>query len=232
MNMQFEPHKALIAGFTISFKPGQRFIQFPTYKVGIGSKYPTFVLNYSKGINNVFGSSVNFDKWRFSIQDDKNLKIAGAIKYKLGIGGFLNSKKVFIQDFQHFNGNRVLSASEYVNSFQLASYYGNSTTENFYSFGHVEHHFNGLFTNKIPLFRKLNWNLVAGSNALYVNKNNNYVEVFGGLENIFKIFRVDAVVGYDKNNNVSTGIRVGAGGLLGGSISRTAGGGSNVSVGF
>ncbi len=232
MNMQFEPHKALIAGFTISFKPGQRFIQFPTYKVGIGSKYPTFVLNYSKGINNVFGSSVNFDKWRFSIQDDKNLKIAGAIKYKLGIGGFLNSKKVFIQDFQHFNGNRVLSASEYVNSFQLASYYGNSTTENFYSFGHVEHHFNGLFTNKIPLFRKLNWNFLAGSNALYVNKNNNYVEVFGGLENIFKIFRVDAVVGYDKNNNVSTGIRVGAGGLLGGSISRTAGGGSNVSVGF
>ena len=226
---QFEHHKALIAGFTISFRPGQKFIQFPTYKASIGSKYPTFVLNYTKGINNVFNSSVNFDKWRFSIYDDKNLKIAGAIKYKFGVGGFLNNRKVFIQDFQHFNGNRVLSAGEYVNSFQLASYYEYSTTEKFYSFGHVEHHFNGLFTNKIPLFRKLNWNLVAGSNALYINKNNNYAEVFGGLENIFKIFRVDAVVGYSKNN-VNTGIRVGAGGLLGGSLSRNAG--SNVSVGF
>ncbi len=232
MANQFDPHKALIVGFSITFKPGQKYIQYPNYKVGIGSKYPTFVVNYTKGINNIFNSSVNFDKWRFSIQDDKNLKIAGSIKYKIGIGGFLNNKKVFIQDFQHFNGNRVLSASEYVNSFQLASYYANSTTENFYSFVHVEHHFNGLFTNKIPLFRKLNWNLVAGTNALYINKINNYIEVFGGLENIFKIFRVDAVVGYDKNNNVSTGIRIGAGGLLGGSFSRTAGGGNNASVNF
>ena len=229
---QFDAHKALIVGFSITFKPGQKFIQFPTYKVGIGSRYPTFLLNYTKGISNVFNSSVNFDKWRFYIQDDKNFKIAGSLKYKLGIGGFLNNKKVFIQDFQHFNGNRVLSASEYVNSFQLASYYGNSTTENFYSFAHLEHHFNGLFTNKIPLFRKLNWNLVAGSNALYVNKSNNYVELFGGLENIFKIFRVDAVVGYDKYNNVSTGIRIGAGGLLGSRFSRTASGGNNNSVTF
>ena len=227
---QFEPHKALIAGFTISFRPGQKFIQYPNYKVGIGSKYPTFVLNYSKGIENVFNSGVNFDRWRFSIQDDKNLKIAGEIKYKLGVGGFFNNRKVFIQDFQHFNGNRVLSATEYVNSFQLATYYEYSTIERFYSFGHVEHHFNGLFTNKIPLFRKLNWNLVAGSNALYINQQNNYIEVFGGLENIFKIFRVDVVVGYGQKD-VRTGIRVGAGGLLGGSISRTAGGG-NVSVGF
>ena len=230
LNMQFDPHKALIAGFTLSFRPGQRFIQYPTYKVGIGSKYPTFTINYSKGIENVFNSGVNFDRWRFSIQDDKNLKIAGAIKYKLGVGGFLNSKKVFIQDFQHFNGNRVLSATEYVNSFQLATYYEYSTTERFYSFGHVEHHFNGLFTNKIPLFRKLNWNLVAGSNALYVNQQNNYIEVFGGLENIFKIFRVDAVVGYGQKD-VRTGIRIGAGGLLGGSITRAAGG-ANASAGF
>ena len=217
---QFAPHQAVILSASITFKPGQRYIQFPNYKMPIGSKYPTFTLNYTKGIKNVFGSDVDFDKWRFTVQDDKNLKLAGAIKYKFGVGGFLNNKKVFIQDFQHFNGNQTTAASEYVNSFQLAPYYANSTIENFYSFAHVEHHFNGLFTNKIPLFRKLNWNLVGGSNAFYVDKNNHYIEFFGGLENIFKIFRVDAVVGYDKNNNISTGIRIGAGGLLGGSVRR------------
>ncbi len=226
---QFTPHQAVIISGSITFKPGQRYIQFPNYKMAIGSKYPTFTLNYTKGINNFLGSDVDFDKWRFTVQDDKNLKLLGTIKYKLGVGGFLNSKKVYIQDFQHFNGNRTASASEYVNSFQLASYYGNSTTESLYSFGHVEHHFNGLFTNKIPLFRKLNWNLVAGSNAFYVNKNNNYIEVFGGLENIFKVFRLDAVIGYDRNNNVSTGIRIGGGGLLGGSI-RRSGSDNSVSV--
>ena len=136
----------------------------------------------------------------------------------LGIGGFINSKKVFIQDYQHFNGNRSFSASEYVNSFQLAKYYANSTAAAFYSFGHLEHHFNGLLTNKIPLFNRLNWNLVAGSNAFYVNKNSNYVEVFAGLENIFKILRVDLVAAYANGKKGQTGIRVGTGGVIGGSI--------------
>ena len=215
---QFTPHQAFILSFDISIKPGQRYIQFPNRKVSIGSKYPTFSFNYTKGIENIFGSDVNFDKWRFSINDDKNLKLAGLIKYKIGIGGFINSKAVFIQDYQHFNGNRTSRASEYVNSFQLAKYYANSTTSAFYSFGHLEHHFNGLLTNKIPLFKRLNWNLVAGSNAFYVNSKNNYIELFAGLENIMKIFRVDFVAAYNNGNKGLTGIRIGTGGILGSSI--------------
>ncbi len=220
---QFDPHQALTGSISIQFKPGQKFIQFPNYKMSVGSKYPTFTLNYTKGINKTFGSDVDFDKWKFTVSDDKNLRLAGAIKYKVGIGGFLNNKKVFIQDFQHFNGNRTVAASEYINSFQLANYYANSTTAGFYTFGHLEHHFNGLLTNKIPLFRKLNWNIVAGSNTFYVNKNSNYIEIFGGLENIFKIFRVDFVAGYQNGGSTVTGIRIGAGGLLGGSIKRGGG---------
>lgn len=228
LTQQFDPHQALILAFSLSYRPGMRYIQFPNYKMSIGSKYPTFTFNYSKGINNILGSDVNFDKWKVTVFDNVNLKIAGALSYKFGVGGFLNNKKVYIQDFQHFNGNQIVAASAYVNSFQLAPYYANSTTSSFYAISHIEHHFNGLLTNKIPLFRKLNWNLVAGSNAFYLNKNSSYVEIFGGLENIFKIFRLDAVVGYDRNNNVVTGLRLGAGGLLGGSISRQ--GNNSVSI--
>ncbi len=217
---QFTAHQALIFNVSFSYKPGGKFIQYPNYKMSIGSKYPTFTLDYTKGINNLFGSDVNFDKWKVTVFDDINLKIAGSLKYKFGIGGFLNNKQVFVQDFQHFNGNQLPAASQYVNSFQLAPYYANSTTAPIYLIGHAEHHFNGLLTNKIPLFRKLNWNLVAGSNTFYVDKSNHYVEIFSGIENIFKTLRVDFVVGYDKNNNVKTGVRIGAGGLLGGSISR------------
>lgn len=213
-------HQAFIVSFDVSIKPGQRYIQYPNRKMSLGSNYPTFSLNYSKGIPGVFGSDVNFDKWRFSISDDKNLKLAGLLKYKIGIGGFLNSKKVFIQDYQHFNGNRVVRASEYVNSFQLAPYYNNSTTSSFYTYGHLEHHFNGLITNKIPLFKRLNWNLVGGGNAFYVNGKNNYVEVFAGLENILKIFRVDFVAAYGYGRSTTNGIRIGTGGILGGSLSR------------
>jgi hypothetical protein len=229
VTQQFTPHQAFVVSFDISIKPGQKYIQFPNSRMALGSKYPTFSLNYTKGLQSIFGSDENFDKWKFTIDDTKNLKLAGELKFKIGIGGFLNNKKVFIQDYQHFNGNRSASASEYVNSFQLAPYYANSTTANFYSLGHVEHHFNGLLTNKIPLFKKLNWNLIAGSNAFYVNRKNNYAEVFAGLENIFKLFRLDFVVAYINGKKATTGIQIGFGGTLGSGI-KTNGSGRNRSV--
>lgn len=215
MSSQFTPHQAFIMSVDVSIKPGQRYIQFPNRKMSLGSNYPTFSLNYTKGIQNIFGSDVNFDKWQLSIHDDKNFRLAGLLKYRIGIGGFLNSKKVFIQDFQHFSGNRSTRASEYVNSYQLARYYANSADNSFYTFGHLEHHFNGLLTNKIPLFKRLNWNLVGGGNGFYVDNKNNYVEVFVGLENILKVFRVDYVAGYFNGVKGLAAFRIGAGGILG-----------------
>jgi hypothetical protein len=218
IDSQFTAHAAFITGIDLQYQPGQQFIEFPNRKVSIGSKYPTFELAYQHGWNNIFNSITNFDKWSFSVWDDLNLKLKGQLRYRFSVGGFLNTRSVPIQDFQHFNGNQTFFASQYLNSFQIAPYYANSTTAAFYATGHVEHHFNGLLTNKIPLFRKLNWNLVAGSNAFYVSSTNNYIEVFGGVENIFKLFRIDFVESYLNNHNNLFGVRLGFGGLLGGSI--------------
>lgn len=215
---QFTRHQAVIATVEAQYQPGQRYIQYPRNKIAIGSKYPTFALSYTMGIDNVLGSDVQFGKWKFSMWDDMNLKLKGLLKYRLSVGGFLYNDKVPIQDYQHFNGNQLIFASRYLNSFQMAPYYYNSTTESFYAVAHLEHHFNGLFTNKIPLFRRLNWHLVGGGNAFFVNKNNNYVEVFAGLENIFKIIRVDVVGSYLNGNKGQVGIRIGLGGLIGGAV--------------
>lgn len=218
MSSQFSQHQAAILSFSVSVKPGQKYIEFPNYKAAVGSRYPTFTLNYTKGVNELFGSDVDFDKWKFSVRDDKNLKLLGTFKYNLGIGGFLNNKKVFVQDYQHFRGNMSIAAGDYLSTFQVAQPYQNSTSENFYSYGHIEHHFNGLLTNKIPLFKRLNWTLVAGSNALYIDKSTNHIEAFVGLENILKIFRVDFVAAYINGGKPITEVRIGAGGILGGSI--------------
>ena len=59
---------------------------------------------------------------------------------------------------------------------------------------------------------------MGGVNAFYVNGTDNYVEVFGGLENIFKIIRLDLVGSYLNGHNGQVGIRIGFGGLIGGSI--------------
>ena len=218
LNDQFVPHQAVITSVGLQYQPGQRYIEFPNRKVAIGSKYPTLALNYQKGWQGVLGSDVNFDKWQFSIWDGLDLKLKGQLSYRFSMGGFINAHSVFIQDYQHFNGNQTVLASQYVNSFQLAPYYANSTTANFYATGHLEHHFNGLLTNKIPLFRRLNWHLVGGANAFYVNANNHYEEVFGGLENIFKVLRVDMVGSWLNGRYSQTGVRIGFGGLLGGAI--------------
>ncbi|MFT3679216.1 MAG: DUF5686 and carboxypeptidase regulatory-like domain-containing protein [Ferruginibacter sp.] len=231
IRQQFTPHKALIMSLDVSFKPGQKYIQYPDRKIPIGSKYPTLSLNYTKGIKSVFGSDVDFDKWKFTVSDEMNFRIAGLLKYKIGAGGFLNSNQVFIQDYQHFNGNQTAAASEYVNSYQLVSYYAFSTNTNLFSFAHLEHHFNGLLTNKLPLFRRLNWHLVGGANAFYVNADDNHLEIFAGLENILKIFRVDLVWGFNRLKNNQTAIRIGFGGLIGGNI-RTDRRSGSVSLSF
>ena len=78
--------------------------------------------------SNILGSDVDFDKWSFNIADDVNLKLAGTFKYSLTVGGFLNNRAVYAQDFQHFEGNVSHIAKEYVKSFQNASYYQFSNT--------------------------------------------------------------------------------------------------------
>ncbi len=214
----FTRHQAVIVSLDLSIKPGLHFIQYPNRKAPIDSKLPTFNFNYTKGFKGVLGSDVNFDKWHFNILDNKNLKLLGTMNYKIGVGGFINRKNVLIQDYQHFNGNQSLLAGEYLNSFQLATFYGNSTTASFFSIVHLEHHFNGLLTNKIPFFNRLNWNLVAGGNSFFINQNDNYSELFFGVENILKVFRIDFVAAYQGGNRTIAGIRIGTAGLIGDNI--------------
>ena len=218
LSSQFTPHQAVLLHAAFSIKPGQKYIQFPHSKVAVGSKYPTFTLGYTKGFKNIFGSDVDFDKWSLTISDNANLKLAGSIKYKLVFGGFLNTRSVFIQDYQHFNGNISHVAKEYVQTFQLVPYYEFSTTSSFFSELHFEHHLNGLLTNKMPLFKKLNWNLVDGTNALYINPKTTYAEVFLGFENIFKLLRVDVIEGFQNKRRPVLSYRIGFDGLLGAAV--------------
>ena len=212
----FQRHQALFAAFTVSYRPGTKYVQLPERKINLGSKYPMFTLSYAKGINGVLGSDVDYDRWKFSVKDDINVRLAGMFDYNISVGGFFNNRRLEIPDYQHFNGNRMLVATEYLNSFQLAPYYARSTTERLYATLNVEHHFNGFLTNKIPFIKTLNLHLVGGANAFVVNKNNYYYEAFGGIENILKIIRIDYIWGLGNQGFQSSGLRIGFRGALGG----------------
>jgi len=215
LSSQFPRHQAVLLRAAIAINPGQRYIQFPTYKMAIGSKYPTFTLDYTKGIKNIFGSDVDYDKWSLNVVDDANLQLAGSIKYSVTFGGFLNNNSVFAQDYKHYYSSYSHIAGEYLKSLQMATPYGFSNISSFYTLLLFEHHSNGLLTNKIPLIKKLNWNLVEGTNALYINPDTRYAEVFVGLENIFKLIRIDFVAGFQNGFQPVYTYRIGFGGLLG-----------------
>jgi len=207
-------HQAFIGSVGVSWQPGNRYVELPERKISIGSKYPHFSLSFTKGFKNIFGSDIKYDKWQFRVNDNINLKLGGVFNYAFSLGGFLNHDSVNIPDYTQFNGNQIIVASPYLNSFQLAPYYKYSNTESFYTTFHAEYHLNGFLTNKIPLFRTLNWHLVGATNAFYVNKKNNYVEASIGLENIFKVLRVDFVWGFEQGRRPDTGFRIGLSGLI------------------
>ena len=201
-------HQAFLVSAGISWLPGAKYVEYPDRKVNIGSGYPTFTLTVTKAFAGILGADANYTKWRLNISDDVDLKLAGEIKYSFTAGGFLQKSKIFEPDQIHFLGNQVLFAGPFTNSFQLAPYYRFSNTESLYGTGHIEYHLNGLLTNKIPGFKKLNWFLVTGANSLLMEKGNYYIEYFVGLENIFKVIRVDYIRSIEKGGVANSGIRL------------------------
>lgn len=205
-NMQ--PNKASMLTIGISWRPGSRYIEFPDRTVSIGSKYPTFNASITKGINGLFGSDVDYTKWQFSMNDNLNLKLLGLFNYRINMSGFINANKTFIPDYQHYLGNQTLFAASFLNSFQLMPYYQFSNTARFNASAHLEYHLNGFISNKIPGFKKLNWFFVTGMNMLHIDGADGYQEYFIGLENIFKVLRVDFVQGAEKGGAKPSGFRI------------------------
>ncbi|MDB5211621.1 MAG: hypothetical protein JWQ30_2448 [Sediminibacterium sp.] len=192
----------------IAWRPGMDYIELPDRKIGLGSKYPTLSATITKGINGLLGSDVDYTKWRIGISDELDLKLGGKFNYNVNFGGFFDAAKTFIPDYQHYLGNQTIFASRELASFQLAPYYKYSNTAKFNIAAHAEYHLNGLLSNKIPGFKKLNWYFVTGVNALHVDKAADYYELLFGIENILKVIRVDFVQGFEKAGGRPSGIRM------------------------
>ena len=215
MEKNFERHQAVVLTVGLSWRPGSKYIEFPDRRINMGSKYPTITGSITQGVHKLLGSDVDFTKWKVGIADNLNLNLKGSFSYNFSVGGFLRTDSVPVIDYNHFLGNQILTANDYLMSYQLLPYYRFSNTSKFVAEGHVEHHFNGMLTNKIPLFRRLNWHLVGGSNAFYLNTKESYIEVFAGLENIFKVVRCDVVWGFTSGGRTAVDVRVGIRGIGG-----------------
>jgi hypothetical protein len=119
----------------------------------------------------------------------------------------------YVYDFYSFN---MMNMQEFVSDTYLSVF--------------LEHHFQGYFLNKIPLFRRLKWRELVGVRSLIGSydplnhtsmlfpagmkglQNNNYTEFSLGLENVFKVLKIVGVWRYNKLDN--SGSRFGVVGTL------------------
>jgi hypothetical protein len=204
-----ERHQALLLNLSLRYRPGARYIEFPDRREEISSRYPLITLDYVRGIRGIAGSDVDFDRWKLTMTDDVNFGIAGRFSYRISVGGFGSSRNVTLPDLQHFNGNQILTAQTYLNTFQLAPYYTLSQHRGQYAVMHLQHELLGAVTNRIPIIRRLDLRLLAGTNMLYRSPSDHYMEAFVGMDNILNTIRLDWVRSWYADRSGTMGIRLG-----------------------
>lgn len=182
----------------------EKFINGELDRISLGTKYPIIRAEAAFGLNGFLDGEYEYQRVSINLQDRIEFNPLGASDITLEVGKIWGTLPFPL--LQLFPGNETFFYDNY--AFNLM---------NFYEFVGDEwatliwvHHFNGLLFNKIPLMRKLKWREVASVRAamgglsdrhrdemvfpegLY-QLNKPYAEAGIGIENILKIFRVDAL---------------------------------------
>jgi len=205
--VSFNPFEVLITDVGLSYTPAQKYITEPDRKLVLGSKFPTFSINYQKGWNRILGSDTDFDYVEFAIDQDLILGQFGNSKYRLICGTYLNNRHLSNIDEKRFRQSDYWWYSNPLTSFQrLDTALSLSSKKAFVELHHI-HHFNGALINNIPLIKKTGVRLVAGGGFLWMQENQyRHEELFVGIERIFKLgprrrMRL-GVYGVGRNNNI------------------------------
>ncbi|QEL00041.1 carboxypeptidase-like regulatory domain-containing protein [Olivibacter sp. LS-1] len=178
----FTDNKSTKVRVGLSYDFSNRYAMYPTGKRYLVSKYPTFGIQYTKGIKNVLGSDVDYDLLTTSVQkNNMGLGLYGKVSFSVSAGSFFNNKQLFYPDYKHFNGNRILLVDQQLSSFLALDYYQYSTPSNFVE-AHMEYNLGGMFVSKVPLLRKLKLEELIGLHYLHTSELSNYSELHVGLQ--------------------------------------------------
>ena len=176
------------------------------------NRWPGITLSYTIGKSGIVGSNLDYHRLQLNIQHRQNMGIFGVSKYDLQTGMILGNVPYPLLYNPIGNETPVYASFAFsqMNFFEFSS-------DRYISLRY-RHSFEGLILNKIPLMKKLKWRLVGNANMIYGDiKGSNvnlvnypldidgnpiipftslsrkpYMELGYGIENIFKIFRVDA----------------------------------------
>ena len=76
-------------------------------KINVGSRMPTFIVDYERGLKNVFGSNDEHERWEFDIQQKIKLGQLRTLAYRAGVGLFTKMDNVYFVDFANFSRSNL-----------------------------------------------------------------------------------------------------------------------------
>lgn len=203
-------------GLGTRFAFNEKFLLGDFDRVSVGTKYPILGVEYAYGIPDAFGSEYEYHRLQFGIKQWFNVFNIGWSKYMIETGKIWGTLPFPLLHLHP--GNETFLFDEY--AFNLMNYFEFVSDE--YVSLYYTHHFDGFFLNRIPLMRKLKWREVGFFKGVIgtlsqENKDYNelplithtlekpYMEAGVGIENIFKIIRVDGIwrLSHLENENVN-----------------------------
>lgn len=200
----------------LRYAPQEKFYQGKLYRTPIPDKYPIFTLRYQEGIKGFLKGNYNYQDVTANINKRFYLSQLGFTDVEAE-GGYIFGKLPYpLLDIHHANQSYALQLESYnmMNYLEFVS--------DHYASVNVEHHFNGFPFNKVPLLQALKWREVISFKSLwggirqennpvndpsllqfpvngngkpitYALNNGPYMEASAGIENIFKVLRLDVV---------------------------------------
>lgn len=205
----FPLHDALIFKTEMRYRPGITYRIYNGEKIPNYGRAPELLLMYRKGIANILGSDVNFDQIELGLNHSFAFGVSGELDFELRGGTFLNDRKMYFMDYQHFDGNRtILSSLKPAGAFRLLDYYNFSTNGSYFS-GHSHYQFRKFLLTQLPKvrFSGLRENIFV--NYLKTETSPNYYELGYSIDNILRLFRVEVAASFQDGDFQEVGLRIG-----------------------
>ena len=190
----------------------ERFIETDYNRYTLGTKYPVVELTAAKGFAGLFNSAYNYSKLSLLIKDMMKISPYGILYYRV-YGGKIFGDMPFT-NLENHPGNDLF----YYNTFAFNLMNRFEYLSDQYACVNVEHNIGSGLFRFIPLTRKLKWRQFWTAKTLFgslsnANKSINYtldnwgnkipafktlngktyIEVGTGIDNIFKLLRLDFV---------------------------------------
>jgi hypothetical protein len=205
----FIDHNSFIYNASLEYQPWLKYSIRNGRKRVINTSSPTFSIAYRSGvsISNFDGS--NFDHLEFGYKQNFRPGIRGEFFVDARVGSFMGTSPTVFMDFKHFAGNESpFLMEDPVGSYRLLPYYLYSTADKYVS-GQVMYQFRKFLFTQLPIMRMTGVKELAYISYLATPYSGNYIEVGYGLDNLMRLFRVEASASFVDGAYNSFGIKIG-----------------------